>query len=175
MAIVLRMARPRSVPDEVVHNTVLSLLRAGGPKAVTFGAVAAGAGLAASSLAQRHGTVTGMIRDARVAEWARLTAATQEAAALSPISPKGAAALLKRLGDAMRLPDPDPSGDTTLAELATAWRSGLEAELALRLGGGAKGRDAAAILFAAWVGQLTWQAAGGRGFKLRQAVKRLTG
>ena len=46
--------------------------------------------------------------------------------------------------------------------------------LGLQLGGGAKGREAAALLFAAWQGQLLWQGAGGKGFKIKDAIKALT-
>ena len=53
-------------------------------------------------------------------------------------------------------------------------KSTLLEALAVRLGGGAKGREAAALLFAAWQGQMLWLAVGGRGFKLKDAVKRLT-
>lgn len=169
------MARPRSVPDEIVHDAVLALLRAGGPKAVTFGTVAAGAGLAASSLAQRHGTVDGMIRDALAGQWARAEAATEAALSDCPLSPKGAGGLLKALGAAgLPLPPVLPGiTDPALTDLAAAWRARVEAELALRLGGGARGRSAAAILFAAWQGQALWADTGGRGFRLKDLLRRL--
>ena len=50
----------------------------------------------------------------------------------------------------------------------------VENALALRPGGGSKGREAAALLFAAWQGQLLWQPAGGKAFRLKDALKRLT-
>jgi len=34
-------------------------------------------------------------------------------------------------------------------------------------------REAAAILFAAWQGQSLWQIAGGRAFRIKDALKRL--
>ncbi len=154
---------------------VLALHRAGGAKAVTFGAVAAGAGLAASSLVQRHGSVEGMVRDAQIAFWTRMLAEAVRAAADAPVSGKGAAALLKTLGEAAgQGVAACLSSDPAVAAAATAWRARVEADLALRLGGGAKGREAAAVLFAAWQGQVLWQSAGDRGFRLRDAVKRLT-
>ncbi|MFN3937315.1 MAG: transcriptional regulator [Gemmobacter sp.] len=160
------MPRPRSVPDSIVHEAVLDLRRAGGDKAVTFGAVAARAGLAASSLAQRHKTVAGMIRDAENGLWQRLDDALTEAAGQAPASPKGAAALLKALSPLARnLPVEAPA--------AEAWRARVEAELALRLGSGGKARDAAAALFAAWQGLLLWEAAGGRPVRLKDLVKRI--
>lgn len=161
------MARPRSVPDQAVHDAVLSLIRGKGEKAVTFAAVAARAGLAASSLAERHGSVAGMIADARAGAWDRIEAASDAALAAAGPGPRGAAGLLKALG-ALELPPPaaDP-------ERAARWRTRIEAELALRLGGGARGREAAALLFAFWQGQILWQAAGGKTARLKEAVRRL--
>ncbi|TKA94746.1 transcriptional regulator, partial [Cereibacter changlensis] len=52
-------------------------------------------------------------------------------------------------------------------------RARVEAALALRLGGGTKGREAASLMFSAWQGQMLWQDAGGRGFKLKEAAKRV--
>ncbi|MFN3724262.1 MAG: hypothetical protein ACK4VZ_14575, partial [Paracoccaceae bacterium] len=64
--------------------------------------------------------------------------------------------------------------DPTLRHRAIAWRVRVEQALTVRLGGGAKGREAASLLFAVWQGQMMWQVAGDRGFKLKDAVKRLT-
>lgn len=153
---------------------VLSLLYAGGEKAVTFGAVAAGAGLAASSLVQRHGSVAGMIRDARAHAWAGRQARLLALDATLPPNAKGAVALLKALAEA-GMPDPSEAADPALAPLAADWRAGVEGALAARLGGGAKGAELAAILFAAWAGQMAWSAAGGRGFRLKEALRRLGG
>ena len=43
----------------------------------------------------------------------------------------------------------------------------------MRLGPGAKARESAALLFAAWQGRMLWTGAGGPGFRLRDAVKRI--
>ncbi len=163
------MARPRSVPDAAVHDAVLALMRGKGEKAVTFSAVAARTGLAASSLAERHGSVAGMIADARRAAWDQIEAATEAAVALAGPGPKGAIALLKPLA-VLGVPPivADP-------ERAAQWRARIEAELALRLGGGARGREVAALLFAFWQGQLLWQPAGDKTARLKDAVKRLAG
>lgn len=163
------MARPRSVPDEAVHAAVLALIRSKGEKAVTFSAVAARVGLVASSLAERHGTVAGMIADARKGAWDRIEEATDSAVVAAGAGPKGAVALLKALGG---LDVPPVASDP---ERAAGWRARIEAELALRLGGGAKGREGAAILFAFWQGQLLWQPAGDKTARLKDAVRRLAG
>ena len=162
------MARPRSVPDETVHEAVLSLIRGKGEKAVTFSAVAARAGLAASSLAERHGSVAGMISDARKGIWDRIEMATAAAIAVAGPGPKGAVALLKALASAGVPPvTADPAR-------AAIWRARVEAELALRLGGGSRGRESAALLFAVWQGQVLWQPAGDKTVRLKDAVRRLT-
>lgn len=163
------MARPRSVPDATVHDAVLSLIRSKGEKAVTFSAVAARAGLAASSLAERHGSVAGMISDAYAGVWSRIESATEAAVAGAAQGPKGAVVLLKSLGG-LGLP---PVGADP--ERAMIWRSRIEAELALRLGGGSRGRESAAVLFAFWQGQQMWQPAGAKTARLKDVVRRLSG
>ena len=64
--------------------------------------------------------------------------------------------------------------DPELAQRAAAWRATVEAALALRLGTGQRAKESAALLFAAWQGQLLWAAAGEDGFRLKDAVKRLS-
>jgi AcrR family transcriptional regulator len=166
------MARPRTVPDAVVHDAVLALMRTDGVKSVTFGAVAARSGLAASSLVQRHRSVEGLLRDARAGGWERLSSLADEAASTAPTGTKGAVALLKALGPPLAEQDPDLS-DPAVAAAAAGFRTRVEAALALRLGGGGRARDAAAVLFAAWAGQVLWHAAGGRGFRLKEALRLL--
>lgn len=161
------MARPRSVPDQTVHDAVLSLIRGKGEKAVTFSAVAARAGLAASSLAERHGSVAGMIADARKGAWDRIEGATAAAIAGAGPGSKGAIGLLKALGQA----DVPPIAADPVR--AARWRACVEAELALRLGGGARGRETAALLFCVWQAQLLWQPAGDKAVRLKDALRRL--
>ena len=165
------MARKRTIPDNTIYATVRDLLSDGGAKAVSFGSVAAATGLAASSLVQRYGNRGGMIRAARLAAWAALEARTAEA--IAETSQKGAPALLKALGrpDVQALPD--DLRDPELRARATAWRAGVEAMLTLRLGGGQKAREAAAVLFAAWQGQALWGAEADEGFRLKDVAKRL--
>ena len=161
------MGRARKVPDEVVFEAVLSLLASRGEKAVTFAAIAERAGLAASSLAERHGTVTAMIADSRDAAWQRLEALTELASAEAGRDAKGAIQFLKRLNGAL-LP---------VARLqpqrAVSWRARVEAEIALRLGGGAKGRDAAAMLFSVWYAQTAWPGPESSRLRLKDVLRRL--
>lgn len=145
------MPRPRTIPDPVVHDAVLQLMRQGNGKAVTFAAVAEKVGLAASSLAERHGTVAGMIHTARLARWQRLEAATAEALATPVTDTKQVLALLKTLGQA-------GAPDLAIAPArAEAWRTQVLFAMTQGLGGGSRAREAAAILFMAWQGQSLWR------------------
>ena len=167
------MARPRLVPDATIFACVRRLLAAGGDKAVAFAAVARETGLAAPTLVQRYGSRDAMLRVALQDGWDALDAATAAAEGSAEMNPKGALALLKAL-DAV-----DPAlmaaglRDVALRDRAAAWRAQVEAALAARLGGGAKGREAAGSLFALWQGQALWQDAGGKTFRRKEAVKRL--
>ncbi len=173
------MARPRTIPDEQIFTAIRSLLAEGGDKAVAFSSVARATGLAAPTLVQRYGSREGMVRAALLAAWDALEARTTEAEAAAPLNAKGAAALLKALTEDAQ--GPDDLGllavefrDAELRGRAQAWRTRIEAALATRLGGGAKGRELGAILFAAWQGQALWSIAGDRSFRLKDAIKRLS-
>lgn len=121
---------------------------------------------------QRYVSRDGMVRAARLAAWEKLAALTAEA--IVETEKKGPQALLKALGAA------DPAGlvsdarDPDIAQVAAAWQATVEAALALRLGTGQKARETAALLFAAWQGQLLWSRIGQPAFKLKDAVRRLT-
>lgn len=173
------MARSKSIPDTEIYAAIRQLLAAGGDKAVAFASVARATGLAAPTLVQRYGSREAMLRTALAAAWSDLEAATARAEAGAARNAKGAQALLKALG----AENPGTADiallavdfrDAALRARAEAWRHRVEAALALRLGAGDKARDAAAILFSAWQGQLLWQIAGGKGFRMKDVVKRLS-
>lgn len=165
------MARKRTIPDDRIYAAIQKLLEDGGDKAVSFGTVAKVTGLAASSLVQRYGNREGMIRAARLAAWAALEART--AGAIAETSEKGAPALLKALGQPDVRAVTDDLRDPELRARALAWRAGVVAMLALRLGGGAKAREAAMVLFAAWQGQALWEDNAESGFRLKDLARRL--
>lgn len=166
------MPRTRIIPDETIFAAVLRLLDQGGDRAVSFGTVAAVTGLAPPTLAQRYKTRDGMVRAARTAAWDDLDARTAKAVVAA--ADKGPQGFLKAIGKvdagqiAADLKDPE------LCQRATGWRAAVEAALATRLAPGPKGREAAALLFAAWQGQSLWAPAGDSAFRLKDAVKRLT-
>ncbi len=167
------MARPRSIPDAEIFAAIRALLARDGEKAVAFGTVARLTGLAAPSLVQRYGNRDGMIRAALLDGWQDLQTRTAATAEVQPH------ALLKVMAEpAAVMTDPALMAltlrDATLRAAAEAWRAELESLLALRLGAGTKGAEAAAMLFAAWQGQLLWRHAGGKGFRVKEAAKRLT-
>lgn len=168
------MARPRTQTNAEIFPHVLTALVENGEKALTFGSLAQRCGLAPATLAQRFGTVDQMICAALGAEWDRLSQALSQAEAEAMNSAKGAQALLKTL------PCPDPSmlayslRHETLRETAAAWRAQVEAALAARRGGGTKGREAAALLFAAWQGRALWENGGGKGFRLSDLLKAIS-
>jgi AcrR family transcriptional regulator len=173
------MGRNRTIPDDDVFLAIRRLLAEGGEKAVAFSSVARATGLAAPTLVQRYGSRDAMLRAALMRAWDGLEAATALAEAEAPASPKGAAQLLKALsGDHSETADlallAADFRDPPVRARAAAWRERVEAALALRLGGGAKGREAAAILFAAWQGQALWRLAGERTFRIKDAIRRLT-
>jgi hypothetical protein len=166
------MPRTRTIPDDRVFAAVHALLADGGDKAVSFSAVSGATGLAAPTLVQRYANRQGMLKAARLASWAQRQAATEQA--IVATSGKGPQALLKALAPVDAFALAFDQRDTDLVQCAQAWRATVEAALALRLGTGPKARESAALLFAAWQGQALWPALGGGGFKLKDAVKRLT-
>ena len=167
------MARPRTQSDADIFAHLLGALAEHGEKSLTFGVLSKLCGLAPATLAQRFGSVEGMVRAALLAEWARLSVAIAATEAEALISSKGAQALLKHL------PTPTPQilalslRDAVLQQAAEDWRVQVEAALATRRGGGAKGREAAALIFAAWQGRQMWEAAGGKSFRLSDLLKAL--
>jgi len=161
------MARPRSIPDAVIFDAILALLEARGAEAVSFGIVSAEVGLAPPSLVQRYRDREGMLRAALLHGWDVAEAGTLAAEAVE----ENAQGFLKAVTEAVR-----PSlvwaslSDAAVAARAAEWRALVEAAVARKAGCKA---EAAAMIFAAWQGRQLWEGAGGAGFRLRDAVKRI--
>lgn len=166
------MARPRTLPDAEVYAAVLRLIAEGGERAAVVGAVSRATGLAPPSLVQRYGSVEAMVKAALMADWDAAEARLAAAAAA-----EGLAAFLKALAGDGGLPEAARLAlalrDGDLKARAEAWRLKVEAALASRLGGGAKARDTAGLIFAAWAGGAVWQEIGGRPFRAKDLAKRL--
>ena len=164
------MSRPRLISDADIFTAILRLIAAEGEKAVAFSSIARATGLAAPSLVQRYGSLQGMLHATFLAEWDRLDSLTDAALIGQDATGKGPQALLKSLGSETSAALLAASQrDATLRERAANWRNRVEAALEGKL----RDAEAAAILFAAWQGQLLWHAAGDKGFKLKDAIKRL--
>lgn len=173
------MGRRRTIPDDEIFAAIRRMLAEGGDKAVSFQTVSRAVGLVPSTLAQRYASRDGMVQAALLSAWDAYDLRTAEAEAAAPLSEKGAVQFLKALSDEDEAPVDlallaVDFRDPVLRARAAAWRARVELALTVRLGGGAKGREAAGILFLAWQGQAVWRAAGGRAFRLKDAVRRLT-
>ncbi|OZA00769.1 MAG: hypothetical protein B7Y02_18210, partial [Rhodobacterales bacterium 17-64-5] len=153
-----------------------------GEKAVAFSSVARATGLAGASLVQRYGPLPQMVEAALAWAWdemdrlAAMLEAEVPAGATggSGAGAKAAQALLKALGERGQ---PVPLTALLAASLRSAalrqragdWRARVLAMLAARL----RDRDLAAMVFAAWQGQVLWDGLGERGFRLKDLVKKL--
>jgi hypothetical protein len=166
----LLMSRPRTIPDADIFAAILRLIAEGGEKSVAFSTVARATGLAAPSLVQRYGALPQMVQAALIGEWDRLDATTAAAIAANAITGKGPQALLKALS-----PAPSPAllaaslRDTKLRDRASQWRGQVVTALGAQKGDA----DAAAMIFAAWIGQSLWEGYGDKGFKLKDLIKQI--
>lgn len=164
------MARPRTIPDGTIFAAILRLIAEGGEKAVSFSSVAEATGLSAPSLVQRYGALPEMVHKAFVGEWDRIDALTTTAIADMATSTKGPQSLLKALS---RIPGAAVLAatlrDDKLRDRAAKWQRRVETALAAHIG---EAEDAA-LLFAAWQGQMIWEGIAGKSFKLKDALRRL--
>lgn len=169
------MSRNKTISDEQVLAVVLHHLLGSGQKSVTFAAIAKEVGLSGPTLVQRFGSCPAMVVAALNVAWDQLETQTTALCDDAMNSGKGIQAILKGLSSpinsaklvATSLQEPE------VASRAKVWRIGIENALAVRYGGGPKGKEAAAIAFAAWQGRLLWDGAGGKTFRLGDIVKRL--
>ena len=88
------MPRPKTLPNEEVLDAALAIIRREGPDALTFAALSAACRLSASTLVQRFGTKSGLVRATLLQAWDRLDRLTAELAANTAKTPAGAVALL---------------------------------------------------------------------------------
>jgi len=170
------MARPRSLPDDVVLERLLQTLSQAGPDNLTFQRAADGVGLSAATLVQRFGSREKMVEATLLFAWDRLERETGAADALHPDTPEGAIALLLQLtpedltgagfADGLLLLRED-FRNPVLRARGGAWGEGLAQALGRRLTGsrteaGRLGWQMASL----WQGALIWQ-----GFRQDAAAK----
>jgi hypothetical protein len=169
------MARSKLIPDDVVFAAVLQILLDQGEKSVTFATVSAVTGLAPPTLVQRYGSCAAMVQAAFANAWTELETRLQAAAANASAA-KSIQGLLKSLLGSLNSAQllTLSLGNAALTEQAATWRMGVEAAITSRLAVSAKGKETAALIFAAWQGRQLWDAAGGKGFRFGEAVKRLS-
>lgn len=170
------MARPRSLPDDVVHERLLQALSQAGPDNLTFQRAADSVGLSAATLVQRFGSRDKMVEATLLFAWDRLERETCAADDLHPETPEGAVALLLHLtpedltgtgfADGLLLLREDVRNPVLRARGA-AWGEVLAQALGRRLTGsqteaGRLGWQLASL----WQGALIWQ-----GFRQNSAPK----
>lgn len=166
------MARMKRIPDSEVLYSVLQHLLTEGERAATFSAIATATGLSAPALVLRFGSQSQMCQAALRGAWAELT----NRATVELTSAKDVQNFLKIQSEYVDIPallTLSLRDETTLAA-ATLWRNAVETTLAGHYGAGPKGRNAAALVFAAWQGRLAWSEAGGKTFRLAEVIRSLT-
>jgi len=166
------MARTKQIPDSEILYSVLQRLLTEGDRAATFSAIATATGLSAPALVLRFGSQAQMCQAALRAAWADLI----ERANVDLGTTKDVQNFLKNQSEHIDIPallTLSQRDHITLAA-ATLWRNTVETNLARHYGAGPKGRNSAALVFAAWQGRLAWAEAGGKTFRLAEVIRSLT-
>ena len=171
---IFRMARPRTISDEVVLDVALNLVRESGPDSLSFGTLAGRVQLAGSTLVQRFGTKANLLRSALLLAWDRLDADTDRALTRAGHGGTGVVEMLVMLSGQYR-PDTfadqllilrEDLRDPVLRARGQAWLAVLSDAVEQRLAdapGGSRGLGE--IVLTHWQGTLTiW------GFRRRGAI-----
>jgi AcrR family transcriptional regulator len=158
------MPRKRTISDQDLLDAALDIVRASGPDALTFAALAPRAGLAASTIVQRFGTKASLLRAALSRAWDLLDEETATAADTAPLEPHGVVELLVQLSGQY---DPDDYADQllllredlrdpVLRARGRTWLATLTAAVERRLGPAPGSASGLGMLFVAhWQGTLT--------------------
>lgn len=156
------MPRKRTISDDRLLDAALEIAHRRGPEALSFGALAAATGLAASTLVQRFGTRPEMLRATLQRAWDQLDRHTADADAGAGDGPAGVVALLVGLTGSYPADDAgdyadqllllrEDLRDPVLRARGAAWIDTLVAAVERRLGGAAVGP----LVVAHWQGLLT--------------------
>jgi AcrR family transcriptional regulator len=167
------MPRPKLKSDEDVLDLAMTLMRKGGPEALSFAALSAVAGLSGATLVQRFGSKEALVRAALLRAWDALDALTARLDAEAGEGAEGAVAILAGLSagygdidahaDGLRILRED-FRDPALRARGRAWIATLTSALGRRVGD-----DRAGTLLALWQGTvMLWGFAPDR--PLRQMV-----
>jgi AcrR family transcriptional regulator len=171
------MSRRKVISDQDVLALLHAMLLRDGEKRFTFQSAAQACGLSAPALVQRFQSRDDMLVASLRFGWDRLSRITDTAEAEAPLTPKGAQSMLKMIAASEDIPALFQASfrHPALQAQALDWRIRLEAALAPRLGQGNRGRVAAALIFAVWQGRMLWGEAGGKSFKLGDALRHFGG
>lgn len=155
------MPRPRTVPDEALLDAALGIVHRDGPAALTFGALASDVGLAGSTLVQRFGNKTELLRAALLRAWDVLDEVTADLIARAASGPDGVVELLVSL--TASTPEDDYAEhlpvlredlrDPVLRARGAAWIAALADAIDRRLDEAPSGTGR--LVVAWWQGQLT--------------------
>jgi AcrR family transcriptional regulator len=171
------MSRRKILSDTEVLLTVWSMMVQNPLDPPSFGQVSLAVGLSAPTLVQRFGNRHAMLERAVQAAWERLIRTTQQIADDSLNSPKGAQSMLKSLILLENIPTllAQSTAFASCLLLASQWRLMVEAEIALRFKqSGTRAKEIGGRVFAIWQGRLLWENAGGKTFRLGEAVRDLS-
>lgn len=156
------MPRSKSLSDEAVLESALTLMRRNGPDALSFGTLAKATGLSGATLVQRFGSKPALIKAATSHAWNRLDRATQDAIASAADGPEGVVELLVALsgyGDIETYADNllilrEDLRDPDLRARGRAWHAVLVKAIQARLPD--RGEALAAVILDQWQGSLLW-------------------
>jgi AcrR family transcriptional regulator len=158
------MPRKRTVPDIDVLDAALDIVRSSGPDTLTFAALASRAGLAGSTIVQRFGTRTELLRATLLRAWDLLDEETAMAIRDAAPEPRGVIEMLVQLSgqyDARDFADQllvlrEDVRDPVLRARGEAWISTLTVAIEDRLRDAPGGADGLGrLVVAQWQGTLT--------------------
>jgi AcrR family transcriptional regulator len=153
------MPRPKSLPDQAVLESALTLMREHGPDALSFGTLAKATGLSGATLV---GSKPALVKAATSHAWDQLDRATAAAIAAAPDGAEGVVSLLVSLsgyGDIETYADNllilrEDLRDPDLRARGRAWHAVLIEAIRTRLPD--RGEAFAAAILDQWQGSLLW-------------------
>jgi AcrR family transcriptional regulator len=159
-----RVPRTKTIPDEVLLTEGLDIVHRDGPAALTFSTLAGVVGLASSTIVQRFGSKSELLRATLTYAWDQLDRHTATAAAAASADPAGVVDLLVALGGQYEANDyadqlmvlREDLRDPVLRSRGEAWLAALAGSIEERLAdapGGSAGLGA--LVVAHWQGTLT--------------------